>query len=569
MKRLSRKQLGWLFALLSSLFFLSYIQPFISLSNPNDSVIFRFHKGNPETLALSQPDIAINYAFIYNRLIFQKTLYAEPLSQLAIDQLHPRSTTVVDGHITPIGFPGIIVVISAILTPWVIAFGDFSTTFFLSTITAAVAAVTPIFFFFVLSPFFRKRVALISSLLLYAMPLWWYYGSWPVNQHTWLIFFLIFGLFCGIQSSKRRAGEWRYLYSLFAGISMGLAIFIRPVAALWIIPALVAIIILRRKRLHWRYQYLPFIAGGTMMAIVFAVTQIIFYGSILGSGYVPPAVDGSAGKLIADNFWASTLLTGLLPYGFHPVHIATNAWHYLIRLIFPWMVLALVGALLIIRNRQSKRWRRSAYYLYIVAGVSLFLVIYYGSSRFFDSTLGTVPTIGTSYTRYFLPIYVFSLPFVARALVSLAKLIRARYRSAAIITVMCVLAIHGYYISHKQVEGIDMLSSNMTQFYEERAAVLANTWPGGAIVTHGADKYLFPYRRTIVSFEDAPVIALQSVEALAAQDIPLYWYYHVPHDEFLESWKERLKTANLGLSEPIYSGYNMQLRAIEKSDEIQ
>lgn len=569
MKRLSSKQLGWLFALLSSLFFLLYIQPFISFSNAEHSAVFRFRDGHPETIALSQPDIAINYAFIYNQLIFRKVLFVEPISDFAIDQLHPRSTTVIHNQITPIGFPGVIAFLSLMLLPWTIAFGTMSANFFLVSITAIAAATTPIFFFYVVAPFFKKRVALIAATLLYVMPLWWYYGSWLVNQSIWLLFFIVQALFWGTLASKWRHGEWRYIYAALSGLTFGLAIFIRPVSMLWLGPVLICIGWLRRKRLRLRYHYLPFFTAASIIAIYFAYTQIVFYGSFLGSGYVPPALDGSAGTLVSQQSWWKSLSTILLPYGLHPIQIAKNSWQYLLRLVFPWTVLAGIGVALVIRNRQHRSWYRTTYYTYLYLGVSIFLVLYYGSSKFFDSPIGNVPTIGTSYTRYFLPIYVFGLPLVARGLMSISNVVRRQHRGWAIILVMIMLTGHGYYIAHKRTDGLDMLSRNMQQFYVERDEVLQRTAPHGVIVTNSADKYLFPYRRTLVSFSDAPSIALDATRRLVQEGVPVYWYYHVPHNEFVDSWKKELESANLHLSEPIYDGYNMELRKIEILDEIQ
>ncbi len=526
----------------------------------------QFRNGMPEILPLSQPDIAINYAFIYNQVLLGNTLFTDPLSEQTQQQLHPRSTTVIYNQISPIGFPGIIVLLSILIKPLVLAFGEFSFNLFMVTITPLIAVITPILFYAVLKTFFPKRIALVASVLLYVMPLWWYYAAWPAQHHTWVIASIISALFFAKNAQKKSAGEWRYFYSFLSGISYALAIFLRPTEALWLIPVLIVFVYTKKKKIHWKYHILPFCCAAILMAIAFFITQVHYYGHALGSGYVIPQSTGAGGSIVASALFDSPVISLIAPFGIHPLAIIKNTYQYLVTLVFPWTILTIIGIYYTIIIKNPRATKRSRTYLFFVASISTFLLIYYGSATFFDTPLGDVPTIGTSFTRYFLFIYVFSLPFVARALFSLIQFFKKPVRLPVLGCMIMVLGIHGYITTYKHVDGLEMLKGNIAQFYNERDQVLTNTWPNSVIITDSADKYLFPYRRVITTASYEREKSQSAISTLLDQGIPVYWYNHVSSGktDVEQEINKQFTNAPFHITESMWAGYDMQLRRIEK-----
>lgn len=564
------KKIIWLFTITSLLCLVLYSVLFINWRHPAESSVFLFRNGLPELLAFSQLDIAINYDAIYNQLIFDRWLFPEPLSSLSEEQLHPRSTTIIFDQISPIGFPGVVVLIAMLLRPLLIIFGSHSLNLLVVGFIPLIAVLTPWLLYAVLTPFFRWRIALFSALLLYVMPLWWYYANWPAQHHTLLIFFIVSFLYCSLQSARRHvATPWRVVFSLFAGISFALAIYMRPVEMWWLMGILLAMIIQQRKHIYFLHQLFPFLVGAILIAIAFFYTQSIFYGHALSSGYVIPQANGSGGSIVVERVMASPLIRALWPYGLNIVNIVTNAYHYLFRLVFPWAIFAGIGIVVTLKNRERLSFHRSAVYTWYFLGASLWLLLYYGSSSFFDSLMGHIPTVGTSYTRYFLPIYVFALPLVVRGIVTLRQFFPVQQRFIVTIVSFILLLVHSYHVVFTGPDGLSMLQKNIQQFYTERNNVLLHTPLDAIIVTDRSDKYIFPYRRVIVTAADEEQKALRAITMLLSKGYPLFWYTYVPEQSGLVTdWQARLVPLGLTLSAPVWSDFSMELRRIEKIPEV-
>ena len=80
---------------MSSIFFVTYLFLYIG------GVPLVGDKALPY-LIFNQPDESINYAFIREYVLEGNRQIQEPLLDLTENQVHPRSTTVVNGALTPI-----------------------------------------------------------------------------------------------------------------------------------------------------------------------------------------------------------------------------------------------------------------------------------------------------------------------------------------------------------------------------------------------------------------------------------------------------------------------------------
>lgn len=451
----------------------------------------------PDYLILNQPDESINYFFIRELTINNQHSYIEPLSKVALNQVHPRSTTVVNGSLVPIGFPGIIIIFGFILKVLIKIFGSNNFNILAVSLTPLLAALTPIIFYVSLKRVFNEKIALVSAFLLFILPPWWYYASRPF-QHNTLFIFLIVSLFsCFIVSLEKKVLRQKTLLTFLAGLFFGLAVYVRPSEIVWLLILAIYGLIAARRAWSWQ-QYLSFAVGLVLAMILFFYTQIAFYGQILGSGYVKPEITGAAGSILSGPQGINFIKAIFLPFGFHPKVMWNNFVAYFVSLFGLWTALGILGFRLFFLGWLKKNTQESSKilkYLSLLLFISLYLLIFYGSWFFYDNLLLS-PSIGTSYVRYFLPIYVFSLPLIAWFFVSLWSW-RGRVGKVFLIIILVVLLATSFFEVFFRLEGLKNIKTTIAEYQNWQEQVLIKTEPDSLIVTNYADKYLFPLRKVI------------------------------------------------------------------------
>ncbi|MBI5022912.1 MAG: hypothetical protein HZC05_01965 [Candidatus Magasanikbacteria bacterium] len=284
-----------------------------------------------------------------------------------------------------------------------------------------------------------------------------------------------------------------------------MAIYVRPSEIVWLSALGAAWLIAARKAWSWR-EYFFCGVGLALTAILFFATQTAFYGSALASGYVRPTIDGAGGIITAGPQGIGLINAIFLPFGWRSLNILRNVWAYFFSLFVVWTFLAVIGLglsmLVLLRHRLSKNshCERSEAISYIIVFllVSIYLLIFYGSWQFYDNLL-RVPSIGTSYVRYFLPIYVFGLPFLSFFLLWLWQ--RKIIFKIAAAVLFLALIINSFSAVFAPLEGLSAVKATVTQYSKWQEKIYALTESNAVIVTRYADKYLFPERKIIPGWE--------------------------------------------------------------------
>ncbi|MEK9183095.1 MAG: hypothetical protein AAB849_01150 [Patescibacteria group bacterium] len=526
----------------------------------------------PNYLILNQPDESINYFFIRELALNNRFGLPEPLSGVVASQVHPRSTTVVHGAIVPIGFPGVIVFFGLLTKLLVKIFGIGNFNLLAAMLTPLIAAITPLFFYGFLRRIWDDCGAWLSAALLFILPPWWYYASRPFQHNTLLVFLIVAGIYCyavakergdnrshselaclsGRQVSESQGMPKRVRHdgvtTFLSGLFLGLAVYVRPSEILWLSIFCIYGLVMARRRWQWR-DYVACGVGLALTAILFFTTQTAFYGSAMGSGYVRPAADGSAGIITSGPQGMATLKAIFLPFGFHPVNILRNFWNYFFNLFGVWAILAVAGwGLAVTRCRLGAGFTIMA----------IFLLIFYGSWDFYDNLL-RAPSIGTSYVRYFMPIYVLGLPFLSFFLLWLwqKKII---FKITAVILFLSLL-VNSIGAVFAPLEGLSAVKATVAQYDEWREKIYVLTENNAIIVTRYSDKYLFPGRKIIPGWELAE--QKTAIVLLARQGWPVYLYDLKLTEKEERVWQEFLLSANLKLSLPLAGWENLELRKIE------
>lgn len=541
----------YLFGVLGIFFFFASLF-FVAVSPLPWQGLFLKQTPNFSYPVFNQPDEAANYLFIHDAWKTASFGVYEPLSNVAMSQVHPRSVTVVASELVPIGFPGFVSMMYLVTLPFFLLFGEGVATVLLVLVVPLLAASTPYLLYRVLVHAMDERIARLSGLLLFILPPWWYYASRSLQTpilFVWLILVSLFLLF--ISSSVR----YQKTVTALSGILLALAIFIRPSEVLWI-GVVAAVLLYRvRKYIDWSV-FIYWVFGIIGVGILFFVNQYLWYGHIFSTGYAMPQDSGVGGTIFQSpqgRFWFQGFF---FPFGFHPLIIVQTVYQYSVQLFSVWAIAVVFGVIAV-----YKKWVvGEIHHMYqkITLGVSLFLLCSYGSWKFVDNVLG-VASIGSSQVRYFLPVYVLLLPFVVLGIQYLYTFFS--YKKVVLLFALCSLFLASGAVVFGPPEGLLSLQKTLTGYVDWREQVLKRTPAQSVIATRYADKYLVPFRKVIPGFQEE--YEIDAVKSLLLGNVPVFWFDVILSDEEYQKTQERIAPKQLSLSSPLAQWGGLELRKIE------
>jgi hypothetical protein len=212
-----------------------------------------------------------------------------------------------------------------------------------------------------------------------------------------------------IASADSGPGVW--IAAAWSGIALGLALLIRPVEAVWIIPWIAAAPWILSSssrppalRGSWRRLVLTGTAALLVCACgVFAAMKTYpFHSSLFDQpviGYLLHDAAGAAAYAGAVDAGSSGW-TSVLPFGLHPRAMWENARSYFFGFLGLWTCAALLGSFV----RLRRRWGKCETVFFFLTGWTLAsLLVFYGQSLYADNIRGNA-TLGNSFLRYMLPL---------------------------------------------------------------------------------------------------------------------------------------------------------------------
>lgn len=488
------------------------------------------------TIKWNSPDETANYYFAKSFATDHTLSKFEPADIIGSDLVIPRSLRSDGGWIKPVSFLGIILIygeIGSLTTPAVIPY-----------LTPFFGALGIIFFYLLVKCLFNARIALISASLLAIFPVYLYYSIRSMFHNVLFLVLLIIGFYFLVRTldkvycyvSKPKLISFKlpknilvgWLLTFISGIFIGLAVITRSSELLWLAPILGVIVLFYGYRLGLSRLFL-FAAGiGLGMLPAFYFNQILYQSPFAG-GY------GEMNRSIADISSAgaelikTTLVSQLGTYqelvtrifknvfffGFH-VGQSREMFTYYVVEMFPWLTyLAALGTFgLIILNFPKPR-KKYLVYLLVWVVLSVILVLYYGSWLFTDNPNAASHTIGNSYTRYWLPLYLMALPMVALAIELSFKALfflfrkhhsyKALVSGGATVAVFVIMIISFNFLLFETEESLFNLYYNTREDKRIGELVLKSTPDNAIIVTQYHDKVLFPERQVMMGrMEEEP-----------------------------------------------------------------
>lgn len=395
--------------------------------------------------------------------------------------LHPRSIVTDWSVLLPGSFFGLIFLYGLLTT----ILGSWSLTF----LTPVIVVVAVLAWNQLLCRWFSKRVAFVSSLLFLFHPAIWYYTARGLMPNVLFVCCAVFSAwFFLLQPIKKSA--WNFL---FAGLFLGLALFVRLSEAYWIVPLFAFLLVVERK--SFSFKRFAWILFGVLIPMCLLLwLNFKTYGNPFTFGYSFVSASQTPIAVTAQQAVSEERLSWLLPFGFHPRGIFWHTLDYLF-LLFWWLTIPTLCAIpLMLRNQKHK------VYLIVTIIIAFWLCVWYGSWQLNDNPDPTQITIANSYVRYWLPIFVMSTPLVATSVLWLSDRFKSKktvlHVSFSILLILFALNVRVVFLSGQ--DALVHVVSILEQSLQIRERVFQIVPDDGVIITDRSDKLFFPTRHVIV-----------------------------------------------------------------------
>lgn len=458
------------------------------------------------------PDETANFRIARQVAIVHSLTIPSPLSQVG-GIVAPRGFIAGDGVLVPgsfVGMPYAYGMLARVVGTWVIPF-----------LTPLLSAFGLIVAFLILRRILAEHVALLSTILIAVHPAFWYYSARGMFHNAAFFDMVIVGVYALIRALSLEPGRsffQRYSWYVISGVFLGVAVAFRTSETIWL--ALVVLVIIVAHR-HIRSRIVGIL---TLLVALLIPLSVIFvlnhrlFGHALSFGYasIAPAI-GTPGSSAVSVIQKSIGL--LFPFGIHPVLAVQTAWKYIVTLFLIPTTLAGIGIGYWLRSRKNTGM---ILLCILTLFVGMWLVTYYGSWQIQDNPDPNAVDIGTSYVRYWIPLFVMSMPFAAYALDAITRRYSGVRRHIMLVTLTTIVIFaSSIVVLADQSEGLAAVRSGTLEYQYLASRAVAET-PANAVILAGhADKIFFPERSVIVSV-DTP--EQQQQLRVLMRTVPVYLY---------------------------------------------
>lgn len=486
------------------------------------------------------PDESANYNFTKFYAQEGQLMFFEKYNLLASDILHPRSVRSDFGWLKPVSFLGIILIYGKIAALTTYKILPFLTPFF--------AAIGIIFYYLLVKEIFGQRNALFSALILSVFPPYVYYSARSLFHNVLFVVLLVISLYFACLAVKKKkivtdinkidtltAKIPPNLFAGLSGIFLGLTIITRTSELIWLTPVWLILWLFNVKKLGL-IKLMIFAA-----CLLFAMTPAMYWNKILYQSYWRGGynemnqsivnIAGASSQILKNGVAdAETIKNGLTQiknnffhFGWQPVKGVKMLYFYFAKMFYWIFWPAFFGLVLMLS--KIKKWRTKHYaYLIALFTAAAILISYYGSWDFHDNPDPKSRTIGNSYTRYWLPIYLGAIPLAVIFLVKFSNIFKKKILTYGL---RAIIIIAVFFISIKFVllgsdEGLIKSAKKQLAVRAEYEQILNLTESRAVIITQYHDKLLFPARKVIVGlFDDSN---MTKEYAVLTQYLPVYYY---------------------------------------------
>ncbi|MBU0963459.1 glycosyltransferase family 39 protein [Patescibacteria group bacterium] len=505
-------------------------------------VVYAWQYYGLDTLFTS-PDETANYFFIELFANQGQLSYEEPLNVDVNNVIKPRSMGVNGDNVVPGSFLGIILLYGLIAKIFGLKIVLYLTPLF--------SVISVIFFYLLIKEVFNKKVAFVSSVFLFFLPPFWYYSARGMFHNALFISLLIIGCYFIVKSIKNSNATVKAISNYFlAGLFVGLALITRTSETIWIFVVTILLFSFFRKNIKWYFPVIFFVVIMLVFSpILFLNNQL--YGSPFSFSYSSQTIDSSS----LQTFTQSSLEKFkqlIWPFNFDFNYASQSFYNYIL-LIFPWFsIFFVIGFIRLWKNvinsiffkmrglkYQASISEAQKKYGILFTVILIWLFLYYGSYFFIEYLDPTRIILGSSYLRYWLPIFVFGLPFVTIGISKVTFLFRQPLIKKIIIST-CFLFFCSFSVItvlSDPLQGLYALKTNISQDIQKNRLIIAQTESNSIIISGYNDKVFFPSRKVIVGWPAEDTLFDKSMKVMIREH-PVYFFYN-PLDE------NSLRTKNL------------------------
>lgn len=450
-------------------------------------------------------------------------MFFEKYDILAGDIIHPRSVRSDSGWLKPVSFLGIILIYGKI--------ASFTTCKIIPFLTPFFSAFGIIFYYLLIKKIFGKRNGFISALILSVLPAFVYYSARSMFHNTLFAVLLIASFYFAYLSAEEKRGA-----AALSGYLLGLAIITRSSELIWLIPVWLIIWLFNIKKFGLM-KFIIFIAF-----LFFAVSPAMYWNKILYQSYWRGGYNEMNQSIIniveaatnADGVKNSLTLikNNFFHFGFNPAKSLKMLYFYFAKMFYWIFWPAFFGFLLMVS--KIKKWKKKhLVYLMSLFTAAIILISYYGSWDFHDNPDSKSRTIGNSYVRYWLPVYLGAIPLAVIFFMKFSNIFKKKIliRCSRALIVFLIFFISIKFVLFGSDEGLATTARKQLAVRYEYEQILNLTESNAIIITQYHDKILFPGRKVIVGlFDDANMMAQY---ALLAKYLPVYYYnFTFPEKDF-------------------------------------
>jgi len=543
--------------------------------------------GNPDFVKWASPDETANYIFTKHYAQTKTISIFEKDNLVVNDIIRPRSLRSDNGTIKPVSFLGIILIYGQIA-----AWTSYKVIPYLTPLFASIG----LFYFYALvKKIFGKNNALISVFLLASFPPYVYYTMRSMFHNVLFTVLLTIGLYYIVAMVRKKikvkkeeqiwwwftSANWHgIICAALAGLFLGLAASVRTSELLWLGPALAVLWLFNLKKAGFIKPLVVILFAVLALLPTFYYNQLLYDSFYLG-GYAEmnksivnikdasaDALNNASGSSFKlDKNFVGTLKENILVFGMHPRQSYNMLKYYFIEM-FPWIFWpGLFGFIIYLGNWHKFRYRHWVYFL-CLSIVSIILILYYGSWIFYDNPNRANHTIGNSYTRYWLPIYLGVLPLVSLLIMRLSRIIswplkslnhkqnlksnffsfrfsrKLLYNSLRMGAVAVIFFFSANFLLYGSEEGLLYLIKNQQEAKKDWTQVMNLTEDDSTIITLYHDKLFFPERKVIVGlFDDQNM----NQEYAKLVNLASVYYYNFNFQENDLEYLNSTRLASVGL----------------------
>lgn len=408
--------------------------------------------------------------------------------------LHPRSWVSHGTALVPVGFLGW----PLFLSPWVALFGMVvlpwvAWAWFLSGLYA---------FYRLLRQRFSSYSAAAGVLMMAATPMVLLYANRALFPNPAILSAFLWSLWL-LELAKRKSR-----YSFLAGILIGVAVIIRPIELIWMLPWWIWKLaeLPRTKRYFLPLCLMVF----GVLAVFLALNQVV-YGHWWRVGY-----------WIGDNLPLNTKIVlrdspinikRIFPFGIHPRAIWWNFQSFTRDFLWPFWLLLTAALYSYVtsffkRNLASHKQAFSSPFLWLSLWTILSLLVIYGSGVYQDHVQPGAITVGNSFLRYLLPI----TPLIGVGAAFLFETYRGGkgFVFFASLILICVCGFGIYAVTMKDDEGVVATRTELKRYAHIHGQALALFPKGSVIISDRSDKIFSSSFRAV-----SPRPSLEEIARLA------------------------------------------------------